>query len=247
MDTTDNNLIPSKTKLPSITLCCFSPPVMFATMVIEIGLAAYTLLKYRRGLFAKVVGLALVLLGVFQFSEYQICGGIETMFWSRFGLVTITLLPIIGLQLVSLINKKRTFLWAGYIITGVFLLFFVFLPTSVTGAFCGGNYIVFSGPALLYQFYGLYYFIFLLFAILESLKTIQTSKNKMLDRLLRWCIIGYLSFMLPMGIAYTIYAPARTAVASIMCGFAVILAFILAFKIVPKYYEYIDEGNKKIK
>ena len=50
-------------------------------------------------------------------------------------------------------------------------------------------------------------------------------------------VIGYLSFMLPMGIAYAFYEPARVAVASIMCGFALSLAFILALRIVPEYYK----------
>ena len=39
-------------------------------------------------------------------------------------------------------------------------------------------------------------------------------------------------------VVYAFYAPARVAVASVMCGFAVFLAFIIAFQIVPKYYDY---------
>ncbi len=240
----DNIFLKTKTEIPSRTFYCFSPPVMFATMLIEGALALYILGKYRRGIFAKLAGLALVLLGLFQFSEYQICGNADTIFWSRFGLIVITILPILGLQLVACISNKRRFLSIGYAVTVLFALTFLFLPQSVAGPFCGGNYIVFNGPTLLYQFYGLYYFIFLLFAILESLKKMQESKNTILRRLLRWCVIGYLSFMLPMGFVYAIYAPARMAMPSIMCGFAVILAFIMTFKIVPEYYRYKETQSK---
>jgi hypothetical protein len=44
--------------------------------------------------------------------------------------------------------------------------------------------------------------------------------------------------MLPMGIVYALYEQARMAVASIMCGFAVGLAIILAWRIVPAYYQH---------
>jgi hypothetical protein len=41
--------------------------------------------------------------------------------------------------------------------------------------------------------------------------------------------------MLPMGLGYIFFPATRNAIASIMCGFAITLAFILAFKVVPAY------------
>jgi len=223
----------------SQTFYCFSPPVMLATMLIEGGLAIYILFKYRKGRFAKVAALLLVLLGIFQLSEYQICGGQNPSFWSHFGLMAITLLPVAGLRLVSLVSKKRHYFFIGYGIAAALALVFLFVPQSVAGAYCGGNYIIFSGPAALYEFFGMYYFVFLIFGIWEALEVMRETTKKTVHRLLQWFIVGYLSFMLPMGIVYAFYAPARVAVTSIMCGFAVILAFIVAFLIVPKYYGYI--------
>ncbi len=221
------------------TLYCFSPPVMLATMAIEGVLAAYILLRYRRGRFAKVAALILVLLGIFQLSEYQICGSHDAQFWSHFGLTAITLLPVAGLRLVSLVSKKRHFFFIGYGMAIALALVFLFVPQSVTGAYCGGNYIIFSGPAALYEFFGMYYFVLLIFGIWEALEIMRETGKRTVHRLLQWFIAGYLSFMLPMGIVYAFYAPARVAVTSIMCGFAVILAFIVAFLIVPKYYKHI--------
>lgn len=236
----DNNNSEGPTKeIPSQTLYCFSPPVMIATMIIEGGLAIYVLLRYRHGLFGKIAAIILILLGVFQLSEYQICGNQDLPFWSRFGLVAITFLPILGLQLVSWVSGKRRFLVFGYAVAAVLSLIFIFIPENVVGAFCGGNYIIFNGPRGLYEFYGAYYFAFLIFSIWELLAAMRENKNKTFHRILQWFIAGYFSFMLPLGIVYLLYAPARTAVASIMCGFAVIMAFILAFQIVPRYYEYL--------
>jgi hypothetical protein len=221
-----------------VTLCCFSPPVMLATMVVEGVLAIYVLAKYRHGMFAKMAVLLIVLLGVFQLSEYQVCGNQNPQFWSRLGLVITTLLPIAGLQLISFVTQKRHFLAIGYAVGAALALVVIFVPQGVTGAFCGGNFIVFNGSAGLYEFYGAYYFAFLIFAIWESLEAMHENKGRMIRRVLRWFVIGYLSFMVPMGIVYAIYAPARAAMTSIMCGFAVILAFIVAFQIVPEYYQY---------
>jgi hypothetical protein len=228
-------------KRGSQTFYCFSPPVMIATMIIEVTLALYTFLRYRRGKFAKLAGVLIVLLSVFQLSEYQICAGQRPEFWSHLGFIAVTFLPIVGLQLVSMVSKKHLLITTGYAIAISFSLIFIFIPQSIAQPFCGGNYIIFSAPAMVYELYGAYYFAFLIFAIVESLMTIQEHKMRRAHRLLRWIVIGYLSFMLPMGIVYAIYAPARIAVASIMCGFAVILACVIAFQIVPQYYRYIHK------
>ena len=75
------------------TLFCFSPPVMLATVIIESGLALWTLFRYRQHLFGKIAVAILLLLAAFQISEYQVCGNHDAETWARFGLVAITLLP----------------------------------------------------------------------------------------------------------------------------------------------------------
>lgn len=238
-------ILKNPAKRRSLTLSCFSPPVMLATMIVEGILALYILLRYRHGAFAKLAAVLVALLGIFQLSEYQVCGNHDAQFWSHFGLAAITLLPIVGLQLISFVTKKKRFLVVGCAIAAALALVFLFVPQSITGSLCGGNYVVFSGPTALYEFYGAYYFTFLIFAVWESVEAMRENKNGVIQRILRWFVIGYLSFMAPMGIVYALYAPARIAVTSIMCGFAVILAFIVAFQIVPKYYKHLYAGEKK--
>lgn len=232
-------LIEPQEKSHGLTLCCFSPPVMLATMATEGALAIYVLARYRHGAFAKIAAALLALLGIFQLSEFQVCGNHDPLFWSHFGLAAITLLPIVGLQLISYVTKKNRFLVVGCAIAGALALVFLFIPQTITGSLCGGNYVVFNGPTGLYEFYGAYYFVFLIFAVWRLLEAMREKTGRVIREVLRWFMIGYLSFMAPMGVIYAIYAPARVAVTSIMCGFAVILAIILAFQIVPKYYKYL--------
>jgi hypothetical protein len=236
-------LFPKKGKNETV-LFCFSPPVMLATVVIELGLALWTLFRYRKELFGKIAVLILLLLAAFQISEYQVCGNHNAETWSRFGLVAITLLPVLGFRLISLITEKKRFVILGSIIATMFVLFFIFAPLDMVSSLCGGNYVIFTGPSSLYEFFGAYYFGFLILSIWQAMVSQRAAASKVYKGILRWMVIGYLSFILPVAVVYIIYAPARVAVASVMCGFAVIFAFILAFVIVPRFYQY-EQLNKK--
>jgi len=67
--------------------------------------------------------------------------------------------------------------------------------------------------------------------IWESLEKIPSLKQTTSSRkTLQWLIVGYLSFMASMGTTYTLVPATRNAVASIMCGFALAMPFILTFK-----------------
>jgi hypothetical protein len=219
------------------TLYCFSPAIMLATFAIEIALAVFVFVRHRVTLFGKVACLVLILLAAFQLAEYRICtSGADPLRWSRIGFIAITLLPLAGLYLVSLVSHKPHFLRIGYASAIGFVLYFVLVPKSITDAICGGNYIVFNTSNDLYRLYGFYYWGFLLLGIWESIEKIASLKRRTATKkILQWLIIGYLSFMAPMGTMYLLFPVTRNAVASIMCGFALVLAFILAFKVVPVY------------
>lgn len=220
------------------TFYCFSPTVMLATFALELMLAIIVFVRYRVTRFGRVAGFVLILLATFQLAEYQICTmpSVASINWSRVGFVAITLLPLAGLYLVSLVSRKPHFLKLGYATAIGFVLYFVFVPKSITSALCGGNYVIFNTSNDFYPLYGFYYWGFLLLGIWESIEKIETFKHGASDkRVLQWLIIGYLSFMGPMGAAYMFFPATRNAVASVMCGFAIVLAFILAFKVVPTY------------
>jgi hypothetical protein len=223
---------------PKTILYCFSPEVMLVTFVVEALLAAFVFVRHRMTRFGKAAGTTLLLLAVFQFAEYRICMGPpdRMLIWSRIGFVAITILPVTGLYLVSLVGRKPHFLKLGYVTAAGFAIYFLFVPKAITGAVCGGNYVVFNGSTDLYRLYGLYYWGFLLLGIWEALEKLPAMKRQSRSgSVLKWLIVGYLSFMAPMGLAYTFFPETRNAVASVMCGFAIALALILSLKIVPAY------------
>ena len=221
---------------------CFTPEVMLATFLIEIALAIYVFVKYRLTIFGRITVMILLLLAGFQLAEYQICAGSNPVFWSRIGFIIITFLPVLALHLIALLTGKNHFLKIGYTLMLVYLVIFAFGEKAVSGAVCNGNYIIFNTAQELWWTYGLYYFGFLLFGIWEAVEGIISDIR---NKIYYWIILGYMSFMLPLGIVY-MAAPVVvwSGTASIMCGFAVIFAFILAFKIAPLYNKYYESGKR---
>lgn len=220
------------------TLYCFSPPVMIATFIIEIILAMFVYIKSRKAGSDVGIVLVLVFLAIFQLSEYQICGGLDPLLWSRIGLFAITFLPVLGFYLITKLKKDSHLVRFGFLVAVAFIVFFIFVPETIGGATCGGNYIILNVEPNLYSLYGYYYYGFLLLGIWEALSGIREDDRRRLSKeALFWFIVGYLSFILPLTLVYLFIPVTRVAIASVMCGFAVIFAIILAFKIAPIYHE----------
>lgn len=226
-------------KNKGVKLYCFSPPIMIATFIIEMVLAIYAYIQSRK--YKSDVGIVLVLvfLAIFQLSEYQICEGTNLLFWAKAGFFAITFLPVLGLYLISRLKKEAPLLKLGFFIATALVTFFILVPNSIEAVSCTGNYVIFDITDNLYGLFGYYYAFFLLIGIWQASMGIKDSNKKKLKEVFSWFVIGYLSFILPLTIVYIFIPITRVAVASIMCGFAVIFAFILTFKIAPIYHKNI--------
>lgn len=222
------------------TLYCFSPEVMLLTLVIEIVLAVYTFVRYRLTAFGTVASAILIFLAIFQAAEYQVCTTDGTaMIWARIGMIAITLLPILGLHLIMLVNNTERFLRAVYLVAIVSVLFFAILPMAVSDPVCGGNYVILrSDLQQFFRIYSLYYFGLLFLGIWKVYELIAHNELPPHKRAaLYWMFFGYLSFILPTAIVYGLYESTLKGIPSIMCGFAVIFALILALRVVPLYHK----------
>ncbi len=218
----------------SITLYCFTPLVSLATFFVELIFGVYVLTKYRRTLFGKLSVVLLVLLGIFQLSEYQICrsGGAE--FWTIIGYIAITFLPALGVHLVTLITKKSIWTIIGYIYAGLLDLWIIFAPNIFSAPVCSDKFVIFNARELFSYFYSLYYLGFLFIGICLLIQAIRKNRGKE-NLALIWTLLGYASFIVPTAVIYIIEKTTRAGAASIMCGFAVFLAIILVAKILPEY------------
>lgn len=224
-------------------LNCFSPPVMIATTIIEVSLTLYTLWRYKMTIITRLAVLTLMVLAIFQLSEYFVCTGIGSMAapWSRVGFVAITALPPLGLHMMHVLAGKhrRRLVNFAYAVMALFMVSFLFSPSIFTGHVCTGNYVIFQFTANITGVYSVYYFGWILagmglgFKWANQLKAKGKKATKQLQTV-QGLILSYLVFLVPSALAMAVKPAVRRGIPSVLCGFAVLFALILTLYILPR-------------
>ena len=231
------NLHMDKIKKPR--LYCFSPAVMLATLTIEIILAIYTFWKYKLNAVTKIVIMLLICLALFQWAEYNVCEGailLDNLGWAKLGYIAITMLPPLGIHLIYEISgdKRRWIPVLGYTFAAMFISYFLLEANGIKSGACLGNYVIFENQPGVGMWYGLYYYGLLFAAIAYAYVRSKTS-SKHIRRSLGSLIVGYVLFMAPTTFVNIIDPSTIIGIPSIMCGFAVLMAVVLAGEVLPEY------------
>lgn len=211
---------------------------MLATFLIEIFLIVYTLWRYKMTTITRIVVAILGFLALFQMAEYMVCGGlgVSSEGWSRIGFVAITMLPPLGIHLATRIVGKNDRLLVGsaYATALAFGCLFMIAQGIVDRQVCGGNYIIYSVPQNITWLYGVYYYGWLFAGLVYTWQHAQKTKKSTTKKALLGLFAGYVLFMLPTTTVNIIDPTTMQAIPSIMCGFAVLLAFALVYKVIPE-------------
>lgn len=227
-------------------LYCFSPPVMLATLFIEVIGALYVVFRYKRTPVTWLATAMLVCLAIFQLAEYNVCEGawgVNSLTWARIGYVAITLLPPLGLHLATKISQRS---WKGmialaYSAAALFAVFFLGVGNGMQSEQCLGNYVIFTTAPWAVQPYAAYYY-GLIFVTIGYAAAVYKSIQPLAARhALLWLVIGYGALIIPTTTVNLIDPTTLAGIPSIMCGFAVILAILLVMVVVPSYHK----GNER--
>ncbi len=214
---------------------CFSPPVMLATFLIEFALLFYVLWRYKLTPLTRTIAVFIGCLGIFQLAEYMICGGLGLggNVWARIGYVSITLLPALGIHILALLAgvKAKKLLTAAYGSAFLFAGYFAFGPSAVGLEQCAPNYAVFALGGIDTLLYAAFYYGWLLAAVGLAAHWAKQKPKK--AAALRWMAIGYASFILPTTVANIIDPATIAGIPSIMCGFAILIAIIIVWRVLP--------------
>ena len=211
---------------------------MLFTFCIEIGFAFYIWLTSKRKPIHLLLISVLVFLAIFQLAEYQVCSN-KSLFWMRLGYISISMLPPLGIHLVSMVTKRKWLVYLGYSLAGIFIFTFLFNTQSISSAICGGNYVmVATSGTIASKYFPLYYYGLMFVALTDIANYIKSLPNTYKSdqpepRFLLWLMLGYLSFLGPTGAVYLLSTEAQRGIPSIMCGFAVLLALIIGLRIYP--------------
>lgn len=184
---------------------------------------------------SRLVLVFLICLGTFQLSEYMICGGlgIGHAEWVQLGYVAITLLPALGMHLVATLANKsvKPLIYAAYGTALAYSLYFILFASQVIASQCASNYAIFDMSGDGYLFYGAYYYGWLL--LTGGLAVSWSRQLPKKASALRWMVAGYAVFVVPTTVANLIDPATIRAIPSIMCGFAVLFAIILVWRVLP--------------
>lgn len=227
--------MPRLLKRSQNTFFCFSPPVMIATIIIEVTLAVYTVWRYKLTPIVRLAALMFASLAVFQLAEYMVCRDVgDGMLWSRIGYVAITALPPLGLHMYYAMTKTRNrpLVAVAYLNGLAFVSFFLLAPDAFTGQVCLGNYVIFSLLPGSGWMYALYYYGWLAAVLVLCWKYLRQAKGRG-RRTVQGLAAGYAVFLIPAATAGLLKPETLVAMPSIMCGFAVLLAIIMAFTVLP--------------
>jgi len=223
------------------TTYCFSPPIMIATFFIEIGLAVYAVWRYRLNEITRLAAALLFFLAAFQLAEYNVCEGsfgIDSLGWARLGYLAITVLPPIGFHLATKIagQKQLVLVVFAYATGAAFALFFAFSGDGITSPACLGNYVIFKSAPGSVLLYTLYYYGWLILTTVYAFTRAKAGVASHKALALKSLALGYAAFILPTTAANIVDPSTISGIPSIMCGFAVILAIVLAGGVLPQYY-----------
>lgn len=217
---------------------CFSPPVMIATFIIEFVYLVFLLLTRKLTKITRLGMALLACLAIFQLSEFGICEfwGISGNTWAKIGFVSITMLPILGLHLVMAIanRENKRLLAFGYVLSVIWISMFLF-ANILRGSICSGNYIIFNIPDKYESSYYFFYDAIMALAIALAFRYVSLVRQRSKRIALQSLAIGYLSFIIPSIIFgyYDAHSGADSNLPSVMCGFAVLFATIVTFKVIP--------------
>lgn len=235
--------------LCSDKLYCFSPLVMITTCVIEVALALWTVWRYRLNAVTRLIVAILMCLAIFQLAEYNVCTaalGLSSLDWARVGFASITLLPPLGIHLAhSLVgDRRRTFVLSAYAAAVLFAAIFLLAERGMQSHVCAGNYVIFHTAPVVWPIYAVYYYGLLAVGVVYAFRSAARVKNSHLARALRWLAIGYMAFIVPTTFVNIIDPSTIAGIPSIMCGFAVILALILGFGVLPSGTKTITKTHR---
>ncbi len=206
---------------------------MLATFFLEWALAGWIYTRYRMDRIGSSVFGLLVLLGAFQLAEYVICLIEPSRPVAILGYIAITLLPPLGIRLATtLAGRDEQVARYSLFLAAVWCVLFLVLPFSITTVACTGNYTILTLAHPANLLYGVYYFGLIGIGMLYAYQTMMAGEKK--SAAARWLFVGYLAILLPTFFVNVINATTRIAVPSIMCGFALLLALILTFGVMPR-------------
>lgn len=208
---------------------------------IELVILIVVIVLNRDHPFFWPIAMLLVLLQLYQLSEFLICVGVGENITGRIAYVIITFLPPTGYYLCTrIVNWRFPDYWIGFAAALALSIYYLSVPGSVVLVDCNPLYAIYNYN--ISTVYGIFYIGILVYSILFIITNLIFRREKVENKFGIMILIGYLSFLAPMYIMVWINSSFGIAIPSIMCKYALLLAVTLGifsfFK--PKLKQVVD-------
>jgi len=215
----------------------YSPLLALFTGFFEFAAAAFTLLSPGRKRILYPIGLLFLLLAGYQFSEVAVCAHPENLLFSRMAFFDITWLPPMGLWLAyQLTPRKQKWLKIMSLVyfaasTG-FASWIIVDSHIVTKSVCQLVLARFAHPNPFEIAYGIFYQTGIAVLIFGTAVSMAYARDDILRKHLANLQTGVLGFVLPSFAVRILTPEPEGMLPSVMCHFALILAFSMCFIVI---------------
>jgi len=216
----------------------YSPILAVVTAAFEIVVAAWALDRVRRIRDERRVlvttAAILLLLAGYQLAEVAICADVPASgFLPRLAFLIVTPLPPLGLLLIAQLRRPRsgpTYLcaYAALAAAAGIVVWIAVDRSFATASVCNAVYARYVHAMPRFLIYASYYWLGLLGMVLFSGYGALTCRDGRRRSQLIQLFVGTLAFVVPSIALSWFVPPARGALPSIMCHFALLLAVCLA-------------------
>lgn len=209
---------------------CYTPAVSITTAIIEFILAAILLFKYPKATLKYFFALFLLMLGLYQFTEFMLCKTGHDIFWVRAGFIVYSFLPALGLHAALFYLKSKINRFLLYTVP-VALTLTAFTNDQIWQGTCNTIFIttktILSQHPTLFLIYITYYVSFTLLICWLSIKEysrVRTHLKRIMS--ITW-IIAILLMSVPTFVLIIIFPELGIRFPSILCHFALLLALVI--------------------
>lgn len=215
----------------------YSPILAIATAAFEIIVAGWAFAARSeaesRGII-RTTGVILLLLAGYQLAEVAICADVGAAgFLPRLAFIIVTWLPPLGLLLIAQLRRPRSRISNGsayaMLAAAAGIVVWIAVDRSFASAsVCNAVYARYTHTMPRFFVYSFFYWLGLAGMIVFSGAGAVTCREPRCRRQLTWLFVGTVGFIAPSIALSWFVPPARGALPSIMCHFALLLAVCLA-------------------
>jgi hypothetical protein len=212
----------------------YSPILAIITGFFEFAAAIFTFLSPGRKRILYPIGLLLLILAGYQFSEVAVCANPDNLLFSRIAFFDIIWLPPLALWLAyQLSTQKNKWLKAislGYFTAGLFFAAWIIVDSHiVTKSVCQLVLARYKSPNPFDTAYGIFYQTGLAVLIFTAAASMAYAGDDILRKHMANLQVGVLGFVLPSLAVRILISEPEGILPSVMCHFALVLAVSMCF------------------